>query len=133
MLRDFMCLFLEIRKIEEGYRITENLFMNMKVMGLPQKIESKINSVTDREMTLKNFSFRIKSGVISFIAYGNIEDEKLKLMIVSGGKKQNRDLILKEKPILSNGLKYFILKKGLRSGVLFQGGYLIRSRLQTDQ
>jgi len=111
--------FSEIKRIEEGYRITENLSMNMKVMGLPQKIESKINSVTDREMTLKNFSFRIKSGVISFIAYGNIEDEKLKLMIVYGGKKQNRDLILKEKPILSNGLKYFILKKGLKVGSSF--------------
>jgi hypothetical protein len=112
--------FSEIKRMEEGYRITENMFMNMKVMGVPQKIESKINSVTDREMNLKNFSFRIKSGVVSFIAYGNLDNDVLKLMIVSGGKKINKELKLKDKPILSTGLKYFILKKGLKVGSSFR-------------
>jgi hypothetical protein len=112
--------FSEIKRMEEGYRITENMFMNMKVMGVPQKIESKINSVTDREMNLKNFSFRIKSGVVSFIAYGNLDNDVLKLMIVSGGKKSNKELKLKDKPILSTGLKYYILKKGLKVGSSFR-------------
>ncbi len=56
--------FSEIKRMEEGYRITENMFMNMKVMGIPQKIESKINSVTDREMNLKELQFqdKVRSG-----------------------------------------------------------------------
>lgn len=112
--------FSEIKRMEEGYRITENMFMKMKVMGIPQKIESKINSVTDREMNLKNFSFRIKSGVISFIAYGNMDNDVLKLMIVSGGKKSKKELKLKDKPILTTGLKYYILKKGLKVGSSFR-------------
>jgi hypothetical protein len=112
--------FSEIKRMEEGYRITENMFVNMKVMGIPQKIESKLNSVTDREMNLKNFSFRIKSGVVSFIAYGNLDNDVLKLMIVSGGKKSYKELKLKDKPILSTGLKYFILKKGLIIGSSFK-------------
>lgn len=112
--------FSEIKRMEEGYRITENMFINMKVMGIPQKIESKLNSVTDREMNLKNFSFRIKSGVVSFITYGNLDNDVLKLMIVSGGKKSYKELKLKDKPILSTGLKYFILKKGLIIGSSFK-------------
>ncbi len=112
--------FSEIKRMEEGYKITENMFMNMKVMGVPQKIESKINSVTDREMNLVSFSFRIKSGVISFIAYGNLNNDVLKLMIVSGGKKSTKELQLKDKPILSTGLKYYILKKGLKVGISFK-------------
>jgi hypothetical protein len=112
--------FSEIKRMEEGYKITENMFMKMMVMGIPQKIESKINSVTDREMNLKNFSFRIKSGVISFIAYGNLDNDVLKLMIVSGGKKSKKELKLKDKPILSTGLKYYILKKGLKVGSSFK-------------
>jgi len=112
--------FSEIKRMEAGYRITENMFINMKVMGVPQRIESKINSVTDREMNLKNFSFRIKSGVVSFIAYGNLDNDVLKLMIVSGGKKSTKELKLKNKPILSTGLKYFILKKGLNVGSSFR-------------
>jgi len=112
--------FSEIKRMEEGYRITENMFMKMKVMGVPRKIESKINSVTDREMNLKNFSFRIRSGVISFIAYGNIDNDVLKLMIVSRGKKSKKELKLKDKPILTTGLKYYILKKGLKAGNSFR-------------
>jgi len=109
----------EIRRIEDGYRMTETLVMNITMMGLPQKIESRINAITDRNLMLENFSFRIKSGVVSFIAYGNIENRGLELMIISGGKKQQQEIPLQGRPVLPAGLKYCLLQKGLKVGTVF--------------
>lgn len=111
--------FSEIRRLEEGYRMTETLFMNVTVMGLPQKIESRINAIIDRNMALENFSFRIRSGAVSFIAYGSIENSLLQLKIVTGGKKKTQEIKLKEQPVLAGSLKYCLLKRGLKVGTVF--------------
>ncbi len=109
----------EIQKIEKGYRIEEKLFLDMTIMDVPQKIETYINSVTDRNFTLSVFSFRLKSGVISFTAFGNVDEDTLKFRIGAGGDLRRRSLKLKDTPILSNSLKYIVLRNGLRTGNSF--------------
>ncbi|MEI6128243.1 MAG: transglutaminase-like domain-containing protein, partial [Pseudomonadota bacterium] len=104
---------------EEGYQITENVFLDMTIMNVPQRLETRINSVTDRDLALRVFSFRLKSGVISFAAYGNVNGKTLKLNIDTAGKNQKQTLQLQEAPVLSNSLKYAVLKHGLKPGITF--------------
>lgn len=106
----------EIKKTEGGYQISEDLFMDMTVMNVPQKMETRINAVTDNNLMLNAFNFRLRSGIISFIVYGYVEDHTLQLQINAGGSKQKQTIALKEIPVLSNTLKYYILKKGLSAG-----------------
>jgi hypothetical protein len=109
----------EIKRIEDGYQITEDIFMDMTIMEVPQRIETRTNSVTGRDLSLSVFSFRLRSGIISFIVYGNVEGKTLKLSIYSGGKEQKKSLELQDVPVLSNSLKYYMLKQGLFLGSKF--------------
>jgi len=106
----------QITRVEDGFQISEDLVMDMSIMGMPQKVESRINANTARDLTLKDFNFRIKSGVVSFIAYGNVEGSDLKLLIFSGGKRTTRIFKLHDVPVLSNTLKFYVLKNGLAAG-----------------
>lgn len=110
----------EIKRIEDGYQIIEDVYMDMTIMNVPQKMQTRINAVTRRDLTLSMFSFRLKSGIISFIVYGNVDGNTLKLRIISGGKEQKKKMVLQNVPVLSNSLKYFVLKQGLSPGSTYQ-------------
>ncbi len=107
------------QKIEEGYRLQDDVFLDMTVMDVPQKIEIASNAVTDRNLTLSVFSFRLRSGVIGFSAYGNVDGRKIKIRTSSGGALRRSTLELKDDPVLSSSLKYFVLKNGLEIGRTF--------------
>jgi len=108
-----------VQKIEDGYQITEDVFMDMTIMDVPQRIETRINSVSDRNLLLRIFSFRLKSGVINFVAYGNIDGSTLRITIDTAGKTQKKTFQLGNIPALSNSLKYAVLKHGLATGTAF--------------
>ncbi|MCK7467615.1 MAG: hypothetical protein MZU91_05470 [Desulfosudis oleivorans] len=86
--------------------------MDMTVMDIPQRIETRINSVTDRNLQLKIFSFRLKSReVISFMRLRHIDSTTLKITVDTAGKTQKKNLQLDHAPVLSNSLKYAVLQR----------------------
>lgn len=109
----------EIKRIEDGYQIREDIFMDMSVMDVPQKLETSINAVVSRDLSLTMFSFRVRSGFISFIAYGTVEGTLLKLRTITGGKEQKKEMRLQDVPVLASSLKYYILKQGLAPGAQY--------------
>jgi len=110
----------EIKRTEDGYQIREDVFMDMSVMHTPQKLETSINAVVGRDLSLSMFSFRMRSGFLSFIVYGTVDDNRLRLRTISGGKEQKKELRLSETPVLANSLKYYILKQGLVNGAQYR-------------
>ncbi len=107
----------ELKRIEEGYHSTEEVFMDLTVMGMPQRIQTHVNVVADGDMRLQIFSFRLTSGVISMSVSGTVQGQRMRLNILTGGKKEWRDIPLKEPPVLTNSMRYFLLKRGIKPGM----------------
>ncbi len=113
----------EIIPIEEGYIIKENLFMDMEMMGVGQKLESSLHTITDRSLGLSLFNFRFKSGDSVVISYGNVENNEINLTTVQGKHTQKKKIPITDTPMFTNSLKYYALKKGLKPGTSFQRSF----------
>jgi hypothetical protein len=109
----------ELKRIEEGYHITEDVIMDLTVMGMPQRVQTSVKAVADGAMRLQIFSFRMNSGVISMSVSGTVHGQLMKLHIITGGKSERRDIPLKESPVLTNSLRYFVLKQGIKPGMTY--------------
>lgn len=109
----------EIKRIEEGYHITEDVFLDLTVMDMPQRIQTHVNVVADGSMRLQIFSFRLASGVISMSVSGTVQGQRMRLNIFTGGNNELRDIPLKEPPVLTNSLRYFVLKQGIKPGMIY--------------
>jgi len=109
----------DIKKVEEGYHFTEQVFLDMSLMNVPQQVHIYISSVTDRNFLLKLFSFKLKAGVIQFVAFGSIEGTVLKMVVDTGAGEQKKTFSLPQPPIMASSLKYAVLKHGLTYGEAF--------------
>lgn len=109
--------FSEIKRIEEGYQVTEEIFMDLTVMGRPQRIQTRVTAVADADMRVQILSFRLVAGVISMSATGTVQGKRMRLRIKTGGKTQWRTIPLQEPPVLTSSLRYFVLKQGIKPGM----------------
>ncbi len=109
--------FSEIKRIEEGYQVTEEIFMDLTVMGRPQRVQTRVNAVADADMRVQILSFQLAAGVISMSATGTVQGKRMRLRIQTGGKLERRDIALEETPVLTSSLRYFILKQGIKPGL----------------
>ncbi len=107
----------ELKRIEEGYHITEDVFMDLTVMDMPQRVQTHVNVVADGDMRLQIFSFRLSSGVISLSVSGTVQGQRMRLNIFTGGKHEWREIPLKEPPVLTNSIRYLLLKRGIKPGM----------------
>ena len=107
----------ELKRIEEGYHITEEVFMDLTVMDMPQRVQTHINVVADADMRLQMFSFRLTSGIIRMSVSGTVQGQRMRLNIFTGGKNEMREIPLKEPPVLTNSIRYFLLKRGIKPGM----------------
>jgi hypothetical protein len=108
-----------IERIEEGYRLTEAMHLDMTVMEVPQKVVTTINAVTDRNLVLSIFSFQLRSGVISFSAYGTVQGTTVTMWVQTAGTRRKKVLELDAPPVLANSIKYYLLQQGLEPGATY--------------
>jgi hypothetical protein len=110
-----------LKRIEDGYQIQHTIMLDMVMMGVAQKTMARINTVTDHVFNLQVFSMRINTGAVSFIAHGDIdEDNVMSFTVISGGKTEEKKLQLAHAPVISNALKYSVMKDGLRPGAVYE-------------
>jgi hypothetical protein len=110
-----------LKRIEDGYQIHHTIMLDMVMMGVAQKTMAQVNTVTDHVFNLQVFSLRINTGAVSFIAYGDIDDENvMSLSVVSGGKTEEKKLRLNSAPVITNALQYSLMKEGLRPGAVYE-------------
>ena len=110
-----------LKRIEDGYQIHHTIMLDMVMMGVAQKTRAQVNTVTDHEFNLQVFSLRINTGAVSFIAYGNIDaDNVMSISVVSGGKTEEKKVQLDRAPVITNALKFSLMKDGLQPGAVYE-------------
>ena len=124
--RDWKEIYLNDRKVgysvntinsfEGGYYIQDELFLKLNLMGFEKGLYTITQSSVDRDFRLKNFYFKINSGVISYRISGKIEGKILKIQTGTGRKAKTRELRLAEVPMMSSGLDQLFRKIKLATG-----------------
>ncbi len=127
--RDWMEVYLQGKKIGysqtrvspagEDLQIVQELYLKMLLLGQPSVVRSTTDSVVSRDLRLKQFSFRLSSGAVSFEAGGQVEGNRLILRHRSGGHEKEETLELRRPPMLSASLGLFFEGRTLRPGEAF--------------
>ena len=124
--RDWKEIFLNNRKVgysvntikpfEGGYYIQDELFLKLNLMGFEKGLYTITQSSVDGNFRLKNFYFKINSGVITYRISGKVEGKTLKIHTGTGRKTKVKTLSLPDVPMMSSGLDQLFRKIKLAPG-----------------
>ncbi len=128
-LHDWMEIYLKGKKVgyavthvspvEDEYLIQEQVFLKLNLLGQASVIRTVTQSVADHQFHLKNFFFRMTSGVVSFHVSGKVDGNRMLLKIGEGLAKRNESIILSEKPVIGGGIALFFRGRRLEAGDSF--------------
>lgn len=85
---------------QDGYRLQETVRMRINTMGLVQDINLKTIGRLNRDFSLADFDFKIKSGRFSFNVSGSVSGDVLTVRTNSAGTSRKADIPLQAKPYL---------------------------------
>ncbi len=90
-----------------GYRFREASIIKLSMLGEDRVVRLRGDSFFDEGLRMKNFEFRLESGVHKILASGRLDKNRLKVKIDSGGEILEKELTLNETALLSNSLSPF--------------------------
>ena len=84
----------------DGYRLQETVLMRINTMGMVQDINLRTAGRLNRDFSLAEFDFNIKSGRFSFRVDGSVDGDVLTVRTTSAGNSRKTDIPLTAKPYL---------------------------------
>ncbi|HOH73619.1 MAG TPA: transglutaminase-like domain-containing protein [Syntrophales bacterium] len=88
----------------EGFRIQEEIFMQVRTMGVVQGIALRTENTLNKELALATFSFDLKSNLFAFHARGRVAGDRLLIDTRTAGEERRYEVPLKEPVRLSQGM-----------------------------
>jgi len=86
--------------VPDGYRLQETVRMRINTMGMVQDINLKTTGRLNRDFSLADFDFKIKSGRFSFNVTGSVAGDVLTVRTQGAGAGRQADIPLHAKPYL---------------------------------
>ncbi len=108
-----------VSPVEDEYLIREQVFLKLNLLGQASIIRTVTQSVADHQFRLKNFLFRMTSGIVSFRVSGKIDGNRMLLKIGDGLATRNESIMLVEKPVIGGGIALFFKGRRLAVGDSF--------------
>ena len=108
-----------VSPVEDEYLIQEEVFLKLNLLGQANVIRTVTQSVADHQFRLKNFHFRMASGVVGFLVSGKVDGNRMLLEIGEGLDKRKESIVLSEKPVIGGGIALFFKGRNLEVGDSF--------------
>ncbi len=105
-----------INQFEKDYYIQDELYLKLNLMGFEKGLYTITQSSVDSNFRLKNFYFKINSGVINYSIFGKVEGNTLKIKNGTGRQAKTTELKLTEIPMISSGIDQLFRKITLTPG-----------------
>jgi hypothetical protein len=107
-----------ISKKQSGFRLEEEIFMRMNIMGFSQDLTMNTSAELSPDLSIDLFDFKLNSGIFEFKASGQVKDNKtLSVEADLSGTVQRFDVPLKEPLYLTSVLFYAVFQqKGFSQG-----------------
>lgn len=109
----------ESQKRTNGYVISGKSWMRMKILGEIKTIRTDSKMLTDLQYRLININFVFSSDTIKFEVLGDVDGNKLNLLIKTGAGDQKQTIELTEPPILPETIMAGAVLEGLEVGKTF--------------
>jgi transglutaminase-like putative cysteine protease len=128
--RDWMEIYLKGKKVgyslrqvsplEKGYLVQEEVFLRLNLMGRGSSVYTTTRSLLDPDLLLKNFTFKMISGVVKFGATGTVEGNRMVVEIGEGRARRHEVIELEAPPMMDSGVGLYFREKTLRVGESFR-------------
>jgi hypothetical protein len=108
-----------VDRVEEtagGYSLSDEMVVTMNVMGTSQEMRTITKSVIDASLSLKNFTFSLKSGIADMEVTGEVKGMLLKLKVETAGTTRTVEQPLNDTPHLSTDVELVLIRDGLVPG-----------------
>jgi len=115
--RDWKEIYLKGKKVgyavnrfkpfENGYYIQDEIFLKLNLMGFEKGLYTLTQSSVDSNFFLRNFYFKMNSGVISYRISGKVDGDQLLVRTGQGRRRRKiRRINLPEPPMISSGIGF---------------------------
>lgn len=141
----WMGIYLQDRKIgysvsrwekeDLDWRMIERTVMELMVMGQPQSVQISTHCLLDPSLLLKSFRFHLSAGEVNFQAEGEMKERGRELVVRLSGIGENREMVIpvREAPLLSSNLRFFLKNRDLREGQRFNFTFFDPATLQLEE
>lgn len=109
-----------IKPFKKGYFIQEEILLRLNLMGMGRNMFTVTQSMVDRDFLLKNFYFKMVSGVVNFILSGKVEGDHLLLESGRGRDRRTQKIKLSRTPMIGAGIGHFFKSRKIRVGESFK-------------
>jgi len=109
-----------IRPFKDGYFIQDEVFLRLNIMGLDKGIYTITQTNTDKNFILKEFVFKMNSGLVSYDISGIVDGDRLLIKTGKGSNRQEREIMLSEPPIISAGMEHLFKTRKIQVGDSFR-------------
>ena len=109
-----------IRPFEKGYFIQDEVFLQLNLMGLDKGIYTITQTNVDEKFILKDFIYKMNSGIVSYNISGKVEGDRLLVKTGKGKEQRTTEVILSEPPVISAGMEHIFKTKNIHVGDSFK-------------
>lgn len=85
---------------DDGYRLTESVFMRINTLGTTQSIRLDTKAAVAPDFTLREIDFSVSSGPFRMDAEGTVEGDRLRLTMGPEGEGRTTEIPFDQKPYL---------------------------------
>ena len=118
-----------IRPFKDGYFMQDEVFLRLNLMGLDRAIYTITQTNADKNFIMKDFVFKMNSGVVSYNISGRVEGNRLLIKTGDTGDRDVRELILSEPPVISAGMEHLFKTRKMQVGESFRTSFFDPSTL----
>jgi len=112
-----------IRPFKDGYFMQDEVFLRLNLMGLDKGIYTITQTNTDKNFIIKDFVFKMNSGVVSYNISGKVEGDRLLVKTGTAGDKNTREVMLSEPPVISAGMEHLFKTRKMQVGETFRAPF----------
>lgn len=110
----------QVNPLKDGIAIEEEIFLRLNVMGQTSIVRAVTKSVVDHNFLLKNFRFRISSGVVCFDVSGIVEGDRMVLETGEGASRKTEAIKLSCPPVIASAIPLFFKGRPIDVGQSFR-------------
>ena len=124
---------ISIKKVDNGYVISEDVEMIFKAMNTSQGIKTSVSLNTNKDFLMQGFSYRLQSDAASIVVEGRVANTMLQIKTSSASDKQEIAIPLKSHPFLSANIIPYLFKKGFKKNTRYRLSIFDPSTLSIDE
>ncbi len=102
--------------LDDGYRLTESVFMRLNTLGTTQSIRLSSKATVAPDFTLRTIYFSVSSGPFEIIGEGTVDGNRLRLTMGPEGEGRTTEIPFDQRPYLLSSIVDAVRAGNIQTG-----------------